>query len=63
MVEGTCSLLTDAILSDPPWALQDAMKQGGMVKLRSGESVPGPVEGLPWVPARPTLGSRFFSGL
>ena len=21
------------------------------------------VEGLPWVPARPTLGSRFFSGL
>ena len=42
MVEGTRSLLKDAILSDPPWALQDPMKQGGSIKLRSGQSVPTP---------------------
>ena len=42
MVEGTRSLLKDAILSDPPWALQDPMKQGGSPKLRSGNSVPAP---------------------
>ena len=29
----------------------------------SGSRTPKMVEGLPWVPDRPTLGSRFFSGL
>ena len=38
MVEGTRSLLKDTILIDPPWALQDPMKQGGSIKLRSGQS-------------------------
>ena len=42
MVEGTRSLLKDAILSDPTWVLQDPMKQGGSPKLRSGTSVPTP---------------------
>lgn len=50
MVEGTRSLLKDAILSDPPWALQDPMKQGGSPKLRSGKSVPTPFDrGLSFV--------------
>ena len=42
MVEGTRSLLNDAILSDPGWALQDPMKHPGSPKLRSGKSVPTP---------------------
>ena len=40
MVEGTRSLLKDAILSYLQWALQDPMKQGGLIKLRSDSSVP-----------------------
>jgi hypothetical protein len=35
----------------------------GSVSVGSGVRGRLPVEGLPWVPARPTLGSRFFSGL
>ena len=42
MVERTRSLLKDAILIDPGWALQDPMKHPGSPKLRSGKSVPTP---------------------
>ena len=35
MVEGTRSLLKDAILSNPPWALQDPMKQAKVCQLHS----------------------------
>jgi hypothetical protein len=42
MVERTRSLLKDAILIDPGWALQDPMKHPGSLKLRSEQSVPTP---------------------
>ena len=42
MVEGTRSLLKDAILSDPGWALQHPMKHSRSLKLRSSKGVPTP---------------------
>ena len=42
MVEGTRSLLKDAILSNRRWALQAPMNQGGLPKLRSDLSGPTP---------------------
>ena len=38
MVERTRSLLKDAILSNPGWALQQPMKHPGLLKLRYGKS-------------------------
>ena len=48
---------------DTEWVMSTCEHQGRDTVLHTGLKIHWRVEGLPWVPARPTLGSRFFSGL